>query len=170
MSLYTATTTIPKTSAVDPVAFDDIESPTLRTGYEYWLALRGRRRFPSRTDIRPRDIAAMLRYVNLVKVEDDDFVFRVVGDDIVLAYGVNLQNRRMSDLVREEPAFGVLVVPLLRKVVATGEPLALRGKAGRDCASVNFTACENLLLPFGPDDDTVDHVLSVSYYQSRPHV
>jgi len=167
MSLQAAAPTTLKKSTLNPIAFTDIETPTLRNALEYWQALRGPRRFPSRADIRPRDIAGMLRNISLIKVENDDFIFRVVGDDIVLAFGLNLQNRRLSDLARQEPVFGEMIAPLLRKIVATGEPLALQGKSGRDIAYLNFTASENLLLPLGPDDDTVDHILSVSCYQSR---
>jgi len=56
----------------------------------------------------------------------------------------------------------------LRQVAETGEPLALRGRIGRDVTRVNFTDSENLLLPLGPNDQTVDHILSVSAYTASP--
>jgi hypothetical protein len=34
----------------------------------------------------------------------------------------------------------------------------------------NFTDYENVLLPLGPDDHTVDHVLTFGSYTSRPFV
>lgn len=168
MSLQSSTRCIPESSIFYDISFDGLESPVLRSGLEYWQSKRNGRRYPTREDIRPREIAPLLRYVSLIKVEGDDFVYRIVGDTIVMSYGVPLQNRRLSDLVFDEPGFGAFVVPMLEKVVATGEPIALRGKVGRDVIRVNFTHSENLLLPLGPDDDTVDHVLTFSYYVSQP--
>ncbi len=168
MSLHTFTKYIPDNSAFNQIAFDSFTSEVLRSGYHYWLSKCGSRRFPSRDDIRPREIATSLRYISLIKVEGDDFIYRIVGDVIVMSYGVPLQNRRLSDLAYDEPGFDIFVIPNLRKVVESGEPLGLRGKVGRDVARVNFTDCENLLLPLGHDENSVDHVLTFSSYMSHP--
>jgi hypothetical protein len=168
MSLQSFTRCIPESSVFHDIAFSSLESEPLRLGYEYWKSKCGGRRFPAREDIRPREIAPLLRYVSLIKVDGDDFVYRIVGDTIVMSYGVPLQNRRLSDLVYDEPGFGAFVIPFLRQVADTGEPLARRGKVGRDVTRVNFTHCENLLLPLGADDATVDYVLTFSSYVSQP--
>lgn len=168
MSLHSFTRCIPESSIFHDISFDGIESAVLRAGYEYWQSKLDGRRYPARDDIRPREIAPLLRHVALIKVEGDDFVYRIVGDTIVLSFGVPLQNRRLSDLVFDEPGFGAYVVPVLEKIVSTGKPLAVRGKVGRDVLRVNFTDSENLLLPLGPDDHTVDHVLTFSAYVSQP--
>ena len=146
----------------------EIESPILRTAYAYWLNLRAGRRFPARGDIKPRDIAGLLRHICLIKVDGDDFIYRIVGDVIVVHFGLPLHNRRLSDLVYDEPGFGMFMLPSFRRVVKTGEPSALRGRIGRDVTHLNFTDSENLHLPLGPDDQTVDHILSVVTYTSQP--
>ncbi len=168
MSLHPSAKCIPENSAFHSIAFDSFESPVLQSGYRYWLSKCGSRRFPARDDIRPREIATSLRYTALIKVEGADFIYRIVGDVIVMSFGVTLQNRKLSDLAYDEPGFGTFVIPQLRKVVAHGEPIALRGKVGRDVTHANFTDSENLLLPLGPDDDTVDHILTFSSYLSHP--
>jgi hypothetical protein len=168
MSLHSFTRCIPENTVFHDIAFDRIESPVLRSGYQYWLNKRGDRRHPARDDIRPREIAPLLRYLALIKIEGDDFIYRIVGDTIVMSYGIPLQNRRMSDLAYDEPGFGTFAVPLLRKVATTAEPVAVRGKIGRDVTHVNFTHSENILLPLGPDDHTVDHVLTFASYVSLP--
>ena len=168
MSLHAPVTYIPENSAFRPIGFDDLDSAVLRSGYAYWRQQCGVRKFPAREDIRPRDIAASLRYISLVKVDGDDFIYRIVGDVIVMSFGIPLQNRRLSELVYDEPGFGIFVVPQMKKVMASGRPVAVRGKVGRDIAHVNFTDSENLLLPLGPDDDTVDHILTFSSYLSHP--
>lgn len=159
---------IPKYSSTQIIALDEARSPAPRAAIAYWRSLRGQRRFPARSDINPRDIAGLLPNVTLVKVEDGDFVYRIVGDLIVMSFGVPLQGRRLSDVAFNEPGFGTLVLPLFKKVTATGEPLAVHGKIGRDVAHANFTDSENVLLPLGPDGETVDHILIVSAYTSRP--
>lgn len=168
MSLQASTRCIPESTVFNPIAFDCIDSAVLRSGYQYWLAKCAGRRFPSRDDIRPREIASSLRYISLIKVEDGDFVYRIVGDVIVMSYGLPLQNRRMSDLAYDEPGFDLFIIPLLKQVVKERSPVAGRAKVGRDVLHVNFTHSENLLLPLGPDDDTVDHVLTFSSYVSHP--
>jgi hypothetical protein len=168
MSLHASTRCIPESSVFNAIPCDDVDSAVLRSGYRYWLSKCGARRFPARDDIRPREIASSLRFVTLVKVEDGDFIYRIVGDVIVMSFGLPLQNRRLSDLAYDEPGFDLFVIPLLKQAVEARGPVAVRGKVGRDVLHVNFTHCENLLLPLGPDDDTVDHVLTFSSYVSQP--
>ena len=168
MSLHGSPTFMPESTVCHPIAIDSCDSAVLRDGYQYWRSRCGKRRFPSRENIRPRDIATSLRYVSLLKVEDGDFIYRIVGDVIVMSYGLPLQNRRLSDLAYDEPGFSTYVLPVLRSVVEDGAPKALRSRIGRDILHVNFTDCENLLLPLGPADDTVDHILAFSSYLSHP--
>jgi hypothetical protein len=170
MSLLASQKFIPDFTAFSLVALDDIESAPLRVGLTYWEGVRGFRRFPARADVKPRDIATALQYMSLLKVEGDDFIYRIVGDAIVRAYDIPLQNRRVSDIAFDEPGFDVIVLPLFRKIVETGKPIAVRGTTGHDVTRANFTDYENVLLPLGPDDQTVDHVITFSYYTSRPFV
>ncbi len=53
----------------------------MRQGVAYWRALKGTRSYPAATDIRPRDLAPLLRNVVLIKVVDGglDYEYRIVG-------------------------------------------------------------------------------------------
>ncbi len=159
---------IPDSTSLTFVPLEAITATPLRLGLEYWNGLRGSRRFPARAEIKPRDIAPALRHMSLVKVEEDDFIYRIVGDAIVRAYDVPIQNRRVSDIAYDEPGFGAIILPVFRRVAESGEPVAVQGKTGRDVTRVNFTDYENLLLPLGPDDGTVDHIMTFSSYVFRP--
>jgi len=152
-----------------PIEFgpETLEAAPLRCAYAYWRSIRGERPYPARADIRPRDIAGILRNVSLVKYENGDFVYRIVGDIVVRAYDLTLQNRTLSELSYEEPGFGAIVRPLFQRCVDSGAIIAVRGRSGRDVVKVNFTDCEILLLPLGPTDGAVDHIMSVSAYRSR---
>lgn len=158
---------IPDVSTSDFIALAALEAAPLRLGYAYWRSLRGDRRYPSRADIRPRDIAGILRHVCLLKFENGDFVHRIVGDAIVRAFDIPLQNRTLADLAEEEPGLVAMLRPLLEQCRSSGEPLAVRGRSGRDIFRITFTHHEAVFLPLGPDDATVDHVLVVSSYFSR---
>jgi hypothetical protein len=170
MSLQSAQKFIPDYTSFEFVALDTIRATPLRLGLEYWQSVRGARRFPTREDIKARDICGALQQMALLKVEGNDFIYRIVGDGTVRAFDVPIQNRRISDVAYDEPGFDAIVLPLLRKVVKSGEPIALRGTTGHDVTRANFTDYENVLLPLGPDDRTVDHVLTFGSYTSRPFV
>ena len=49
--------------------------------YRYWLKKRGSGAMPSRSDIDPADIPALLPYVSLVHKVGGEFRFRLVGSD-----------------------------------------------------------------------------------------
>jgi hypothetical protein len=155
-------------SAIDKIFFDDLEHPLVRFGVDYWHALRGARCFPARDQLNPRDLAPVLGMTALFKVLDDgDFQYRVVGDAIVRAYNINLQNRRLSEIEAVLPIFAQFVRPVLEQVAQHRIPVALRGKVGHDAPGTNFTHHENAVLPLGPRDDVVDHIITFSNYERR---
>lgn len=154
-------------TAIERIALDEADSASIRAGIGYWRALRGQRRFPAREDLKPRNIAGLLRNMSLIRVADGDFHYRIVGDGVVQAYDVVLHNRWLGEIERELPIFGHFVRPLLNYVVETMEPVAVRGRVGLDAQRVNFTHHENALLPLGRTDDKVDHLLALSNYVLR---
>ena len=68
----------------------------------------------------------------------------------------------MRDLMRVSPRFAAMLQKLYGQVVATRAPYALRGVMER--AGQSPLASETALLPMGPDDATVDHILVFSVY------
>lgn len=170
MTVRRAQKFIPDITAFHVIAPEELEALPVRIGFEYWLKRRGTRRYPARSDISPREITSALQNMSLLKVEGDDFVYRIVGDAVVRAFNIPIQNRKMSEIAYDEPGFETIVMPLFRKVAETGEPTAIRGTTGHDVIGANFTDYENILLPLGPDDATIDHVMTFSYYTSRPFI
>jgi len=155
-------------TAVDRITFDELEHPSVRFGVNHWRMLRGDRMFPSRQQIRPRDLAPVLSAMSLFKVLDgEDFQYRIIGDAVVRAYDVQLQNRRLSEIEAELPSFGQFVRPVLLHVAQRRVPIALRGRIGHDAPGTNFTHHENALLPLGSTDDLVDHIIVFSSYERR---
>lgn len=140
---------------------DELTSVPLRTARDWWRDLCGSRRFPAREEMNPRDMGHILPYMSLIKVIDggEDFEHRIVGDAMVQAFSVSIQNRRFSDIAKEAPELIERSLRMFRKVVSTGAPICWHLQTGFDGAHMVFTESEVLLLPLGKSEDIVDHVV-----------
>jgi hypothetical protein len=154
---------LPERTGFEVVSLDALTCTPARRGLAIWRLLRASRRFPSRTDLKPRNIADIMPFLSIVMVIDGgrDFENRFVGDAVVRAHDVPINHRRFSDVAKDMPALMYGLLPLFRRVVETGEPLAYRGITGHDMMHVVYTDFEGVLLPFGPSDELVDHILYV---------
>ncbi len=149
------------------IDLDSVENSLVRAGIGYWRRLKGDRAFPARRQLSPRDIAGLLRNVILVRVvnDGDDYEFRIVGDAHVQMSGFNMQGGHIRDLQRVSPSFATALQKLYGKVLSTRAPFALRGAMERPGQAP--LASESVLLPLGPDDSTIDHILVFSVYVPR---
>lgn len=154
---------MPEKTDFEWLSLDQVESAPARRGIAIWHSLRGKRRFPSRKDLKPREIASIMQHMSLIKVINggEDFENRFVGDAVVRAHEVPIEHRRFSDIAADTPVLIERLLPLFRKVVDTGEPLAYRGRTGHDLARVVYSDFEGALLPLGENDAAVDHVIFV---------
>jgi hypothetical protein len=151
-------------TAVHAVTLDELESPIVKLAADYWRSLRNGRRFPARGDLHPRDMAGILRDMALVKIISGgaDYEYRIVGDAQAQAYAVPLQGRRISEISVTAPWFSHIVTNVYEHVRRSGEPLAIRGRIGREFPEAKFVYHESVFLPLGVNDDAVDHLLIVS--------
>lgn len=144
------------------VGFDPeiVESRPVRALYEYWLKLRGDRRFPSKTDVDIAAIPWLAASLMLLKVSYDplDFEYRIIGDEIASRLG-HVKGRRVREAallnVEASSAYGNYCA-----VVEAGKPQFMAG-----WACLPFRADEPFLLarvhcPLSSDGQTVDHILS----------
>jgi hypothetical protein len=154
---------LPEKTDFEWLPLDQVKSASALAGIAIWRALRGTRRFPARSDVTPREITGIMQHISLIKVINggEDFENRFVGDAVVRAHDVPIAHRRFSEVARDIPRLIEQLLPMARKVVATGEPLAYCGKTGHDMAEVAYTDFEGVLLPLGPTDEMVDHILYV---------
>lgn len=158
-----------ETSTAESIALEDITDRAVGLGVECWKKWRGARRFPSKDDLQPRDIAPALRHMILTRVIDGgtDFENRIVGDAQVRAFAIPMQHRRLSDVGAAAPGLRLILQRVLMHVAQHGEPLAIRGRVGRDIPQANFTDTEAAFLPFGATDDAVDHIAIFNSYVMR---
>lgn len=160
---------VPQTSIIEWVALDQLQSDPLRAGLAYWSSVRGERRYPARDDLKAREIAGLLPYMSLLRVIDGgaDFEHRIVGDVIVRAFTVPIQNRRFSDIAVEAPELIELSFRLFRQAVELRAPVAWRQRTGREATHTIFTDSEIVLLPLGQTDETVDHIAGFGVHEAK---
>jgi hypothetical protein len=138
------------------VAIDHLESPVLCQIVHVWDEKRNGRAYPSREELRPHDFSPFLRHLSLARVLDgcDDFEIRIVGDEIVQAYGENLTGRTLSSL---GGVVGDAMLDAYHAVVAEGGPILLHGFF-EQTRNHHFRR-EVVLMPLGMDGK-VNFVLS----------
>jgi hypothetical protein len=159
----------PDTSSTTVVSLDDLDDPLVRTGANYWRALKAGQKLPARSQLSPRDISGILRHIVLLKVVDGgrDYEYRIAGDAHVEAYGLPFKGLRISQVIAASPEFGRMLYGVYEHVRVTAEPFAVRGWVGREISESRFVYYESVFLPLAEDGESVDHVLIFSVYVPR---
>jgi hypothetical protein len=140
-----------------------IGDPRLRQLYDYWHQRRGARRCPARSDIDPVDIPALLPHLMLTEVIDGGarFRWRLIGTTVERYFGAAMTGRYIDDMLRDQ--YRDYIEGLYRSVVAGCTPVY--SENGYNTSTAGFDACSEvlrtsrLLLPLGPDGETVTMVL-----------
>ncbi len=166
--IVTLSKSVPE-SASGVIPLEAIGSPILRQGLDYWNRLRGERRYPSRQDMMPREMAPLLRHIALIRLVEDgeDYEYRIVGDAHVISHGFSMQGLRVSDIDKYSPGYGAVLKSLYDRAVRRRDVYAFRGWMERGESKMKYIYSESVFMPLGPDDATIDHVLNFSVYTPR---
>ena len=165
---------LPPNTIIDWIALDEVESEFLRSGAAYWNRLRGERPWPSRDELNIRKMTHFASYMSLVQVIENgaDFRHRIVGDAMVCAFSVPIQNRRFSEIAVDAPKLIRNSFLIFRKVLEMRAPVAVRQNIGHDVQEAVYMRGERVLLPLGRTNDLIDHILAFGYNEtcviSRP--
>ena len=161
MSIIAPIPVYPDSTSVVLKRPEELCSSKVRLGFEYWLILRGDRPFPGRDEIKPREIAAVLSHMVLVKVVNEraDYQFRIVGDHASRGYDVDLTNRMLSEVATLLPRASRNWNDIFGQVVVSGVALAAHVSVGHDAPDVNYTEAEVVFLPLGGMEQRVEYVL-----------
>lgn len=143
------------------IGFEALRFREVRDGYAYWERLRGSRAFPSREQLEPRVIGPLLTNLILLRVIDGgrDFEYCMVGDEVSRAYRTQLNLRRLSEVGKEMPTAATYWGHVYRDICQNHKPWAVRYSPGID-GEGRFSEAEAVLLPLGPRDDAVDHIVT----------
>lgn len=149
------------TQRIDPC---EMQSPISRKALAAWARLRGKRRFPSRKNITPKELGSLLRNTALVRVIDGgrEFEFRILGDAVVQAGPEIESGMTTAELDQKFPGFGKTLRSIYKAVCRDGAPRAYRGLFERNDGHAYFH--ESLVLPLGAEDTAVDHLLVIGIY------
>ncbi len=164
-----ASTAFPDETRVEIVPLEAMVAPAVRQGIAYWQRLRGDRPYPARDDIRVRDIAGLLKHMVVAKTLDGgaDFALNIVGDEVCRCYRAPIIHRRMSEIFADLPNTVQRWLPIYRRVVLTGVPIAVVVAVGLEMPEINFTHAETVCLPLGPPGQTPDYIATFAQHTSR---
>ena len=151
-------------------SIDDAVNPFVRKGVVYWRSLSGTRRFPARSDMTFRGLAAILPYTVIVSVIDGgaDFEYRYVGDAQRQAIGVWFKGLRVTQIEAGAPPFGAILRAAYEQVRASGAPSLVQGRIDHQPPDTQLLYHETAFLPLGADGSAVDHILIVGVQIPAP--
>jgi hypothetical protein len=127
--------------------------------YNYWLAHRGSRSIPARSDLDPRDIPALLSQLMLIDKDVEGFRYRLVGTSITREVGYDATGSFVGSYVGiTTPAVAASVQAIYGHVFTTAHPNFSTGEF-----MTKSGACFNLsllLLPLSTDGRNVNKAIS----------
>jgi hypothetical protein len=145
------------------IALGEIEHPLVRRALSVWQTACGTRRMPAKADLSPRAMAEFLKYTALLRVIDggEEFVFRVVGDQIAVQQGAAVAGKTMAEIDVMLPGHGTVLKRIYQGVMTAGVPLAFRGWYLRPADKHPFCH-EVVILPVADDGETIDHLFVIA--------
>ena len=135
----------------------------LRQVFAYWLKKKGKRMAPSRDDIDPSEIKALLPYVGLAEVQRDPlrFRYRLVGTEVIAGYGRELTGSYLDEV--DLDAHQHQILDEYRRVVEKCEPICTSWEYTRDDG--RHICYERLALPLSSDGKTVDMLFGGAVFE-----
>lgn len=152
----------------DCVAFPSFGDPRLDEIYRYWLSKRRDGALPRRADIKPGELGAVIRHINLVDVIREpgkplQFRHRLMGTGISEWLGQDLTGKLVDETIYG-PAAGAIIASLA-KIVETAQPY--HRLAPLDWNNRKFALAESVELPLSGDTSEVAMILRGAVYRHR---
>lgn len=141
--------------------FNDVRDPRLRTLCSNWLALRGPRRMPSRVDLDPTGIPAVLPYVWLYDFEPPDrFRCRLIGEEVKRLYTPSPRGRYIDEIFPADHA--IEVTARFQRIVQRCQAMHTHGwcKVAED----QQVHGERVTLPLSSDGVRPDALVGATIY------
>ena len=138
--------------------------PKLRDLHGFWQHKRGERVFPRRKDLDVIELWPWLGNLMLIEVENGgtDFLYRVYGTVLADYFSRDLTGRRTSSLAGDVQA---VVRGEYARTIDKGEPIIVTRE--RTVQQRRIRASK-LILPLGPQAETIDHLLVGLYLATQP--
>jgi hypothetical protein len=125
--------------------------------HEYWLAKRGHRTMPVRSDINPADIPVLLPYLMIIEKAGDQFRYRLAGTAVVREIGYEVTGRLVGSYACDpEPAAKMRAI--YKRVFTTAHPVFAMGQFYLRTGAVHNLSL--LVLPLSDDGTHVNVVVT----------
>lgn len=136
---------------------DTPNDPDIARLYQYWNEKRGARPLPSRADIDPADILAILPHIFLVEAvpPPDCYRYRIHGTALADFHGRDFTGLTIRETIAPEDAEQTIRV--FNDLAASRKPLCATGPVFW-CQSQEFKCFESCNLPLSADGDTVNMI------------
>jgi hypothetical protein len=95
--------------------------------YSYWLAKRGARRMPARSDLDPADIIPLLPHLIIAEKDGDQFRYRLVGTGVVRDVGFDPTGYFVGEYLNNPNVYAEARA-LYETVCTTGDPVFATGE------------------------------------------
>ena len=144
------------------LALAEPRGETALAGLHYWEQLRRGRVMPSREDIEPLDIAALLPHVYLVNIAYDplDFRYRLIGTKIVEHSLADYTGRSLRDLPEQRPPSQIWA--LFNQAIEERRPVCTR----IPYLHIPGRSVEKLAAPLSTDGQTIDMLFGVIEFET----
>lgn len=144
-------------SAVSSSLADGIHHAPLKKLYAYWLAKKGSRLAPARSDIQPAEMKPFLRHVFMLDVlgSPPRFKFRLAGTEIVNRFGEEVTGRFLDEIDLDDVTTDILLE--YEKAVREAQPVYGRWRYIK--RSGQYLNYERLILPLSSDGITIDMLI-----------
>lgn len=135
----------------------DFVSDELRQLLDYWRRIADGKPLPSRADLEPTDIPALLPYIALIDVEDAPrrFRWRLIGTHLTRALGYDNTGQYFDEAYSGQALLDLM--DIYEQVVQTGEPIRHYGQP--TFADKVYAEYESTHLPLSANGESVDMIL-----------
>jgi hypothetical protein len=126
--------------------------------YRHWFAKRGSRIMPSRSDLDPADIPALLPYMMLVDKLDNQFRWRLVGTAAVREIGRDPTGSIVGSYYSSTPESAAGARPIHERIFTTAHPVFATGEFKVMSGAIHNISL--LTLPLSDDGTNVNMAVS----------
>jgi hypothetical protein len=144
----------------ETIPFHDAD-PRLHQVYSYWQQKRGARLMPSRRDIEPADLVAVLPHLMMIDVEEGPrFRYRLFGTAVVEAFGSDPTGKYIDEVM--VGTYKTFLLGLYNDLVTSKKPVYSTSIYGGKRDTMLWT--QRLMLPLSSDGTNVDKALAIQVF------
>ncbi len=149
---------------IKPVDLPALEADALRDMFDFWNKARDGMPLPCSSCIDPVALPKRLSQIFVIGVKHDplSFWFRIMGDDVVSAFGVNVSGQEVAKIESHGLPTGRLLHETYAWVVGQRKPVAMAGPNG--ALQDGYKRHEMIYLPFSDGGCQITNILGASVY------